>query len=49
MKKVCLLVVISLFIGMALSACGSSRPCPAYRSVDPRIVELPVSTTELPG
>jgi len=33
MKKVCILVVLCIFAGLALSSCRSSKPCPAYRSV----------------
>ena len=45
MKKVCLVVVICLFLGMLVASCGSSRPCPAYRSVSPvtASVDLPAS------
>ena len=50
MKNACVLVVICLFVGMLLSSCGSSKPCPAYQSVSPvtSLVELP-SDNNLPG
>jgi hypothetical protein len=41
MKKVCIILVFCLFAGMFLSSCGSSKPCPAYRSVTG--IEQPLS------
>ena len=45
MKKVSILIVSCFAVGMLLSSCGSSKPCPAYRQVDPRArtmyIELP--------
>ena len=35
MKKLSILFVICVLVGMLISACGSSRPCPAYKSVVP--------------
>jgi len=45
MKKASVLAVMCLLASMLLSSCISSKPCPAYRSVDPRAasVELPVN------
>ena len=47
MKKACILVVFCILAGLALSSCRSSKPCPAYRSVN-AYVEQPASTDQ-PG
>ena len=39
MKKVLVLVVAMLMIGLALTSCGSSKTCPAYNTYDQYQIE----------
>ena len=48
MKKVCILVVMCLLAGMALSSCGSSKACPAYSSVTNTAFVQPSSAIQQP-
>jgi hypothetical protein len=47
MKRVLIVLVVSIFAGMVMSSCVSSKPCPAYRSVS--FVEQTTSSTDLPS
>ncbi|MDR0713761.1 MAG: hypothetical protein LBF89_05830 [Bacteroidales bacterium] len=47
MKRVLIILVVSVFAGMVLSSCISNKPCPAYRSVS--FVEQTTSQAELPS
>ncbi len=44
MKKVCIVLVVCVLAGIVLASCGSSKPCPAYRSVSS--VEQAASTSQ---
>jgi hypothetical protein len=47
MKRVLIVLVVSMFVGMVMSSCVSSKPCPAYRSVSS--VELTTHPTDYPS